>query len=64
MAEFQAIMLANRNSCFNLMLGGVIDVGVRLPDSPDKEMTGCLINAGRCVRREGDGSVSLLNEER
>ena len=64
MAEFQAIMRANRSSSFSLMLGGLIDVGVRRPDSRGTAMTACLTNAGCCVRRDRDGPVSLLNEER
>jgi hypothetical protein len=64
MVEFQAIMRANRSSSFSLMLGGVRDVGVRLPAFRDTEMTGCLTNAGRCVRRDCDGPVTLLNEGR
>ena len=63
MAEFQAIMRANRSSSFSLMLGKVTDVRVRLPDSRDTE-TGCLTNAGRCVRRDCVGPVILLNEGR
>ena len=63
MAEFQAIMRANRTSSFSLMLGGLTVVGVRLPDSRDTE-TGCLTNAGRCVRRDCDGPVTPLNEGR
>ena len=61
MAEFQAIMRANRSSSFSLMLGGVTDVGVRLPASRDTEMTVCLTNAGGCVGRDCDGPVTLLN---
>ena len=57
-------MRANRNSSFSLMLGGLTDVGVRLPDSRDTEMTGCLTNAGSCLRRDRDDLVSLLNEGR
>ena len=64
MAEFQAIMRANRSSSFSLMLGGLIDVGVRRPDSRDTEITGCLTNAGRCVGRDRGGPVSLLNDGR
>jgi hypothetical protein len=56
-------MRANRSSSFSLMLGEVTDAGVRLPDSRDTE-TGCLTNAGRCVRRDCDGPVTLLNEGR
>jgi hypothetical protein len=64
MGEFQAMMRANRSSSFSLMLGGVTDVGVWLPDSRDTEMTGCLTNPGRCVSRDRDGPVSLLSEGR
>ena len=64
MVEFQAIMRVNRSSSFSLMLGGLTDVGARLPDSRDTEMTDSLTNPGRCVRRDRDGPVSLLNEGR
>jgi hypothetical protein len=63
MAEFQAIMRANRSFSFSLTLGEVTDVGIWLPDSRDTE-TGCLTNAGRCVRRDCDGPVTPLNEGR